>query len=142
VLWSAQVSWAQEQERVEDRTSPGDALRDLWQEVNHHHAIYPSESEAVKSPRDYADDQWVDTPTHRILDRVVTTTQSVFPGDWTLIIVYRPVDDPTMRVQARLMVQDNSSYAGARAASVHDACHAVFRNAARLYGGSNRPPGT
>jgi hypothetical protein len=141
VLWSAHVSWAQHQERVQDRTSLAEALRDLWVEVEHHHTIFQSDVDAIRSPRGYGDGDWVDAETLEILDRLTSTAQNVFPGDWTLIVVYHPVESASTRVQARLLVQNNSNYAGGRGPSVHDACHAVYRGAARLFVGRGQKPG-
>src|SRR5262245_22969931 len=136
ILWAAAASWGQNQEQVTDLSTLAAALRELWRVVDQHHIIFHTELDSIRRPADYADDDWLDTKTSDILDRLVRVTHSVFKHDWSLNIVYQAVDNPSVRVQARLLARSNSVQVGGRGGSVHDACSDLYRNAARVYAGA------
>lgn len=131
--WGASISWAQHKEQVWDKPTLAAALGDLWLEVDRSHAIFATQLDAIRSPVDYADEKWLDVPTQDILSRLIWTTENVFSGDWKLVIVYQPVDNPNARVQARLIARSGSVHVGGRGPSLGDACHDLFRNGARVF---------
>jgi hypothetical protein len=131
--WGASAAWGQYQEEVWDRASFAAALSDLWQEVDSHYLIFESQVDALKSPARYPAEKWLDAQTEDILHRLIWITGSVFGGDWKLVIVYQPVENPSMRVQARLIAYDGEVHVGGRGGSLLDACHDLYRNGAAYF---------
>ncbi len=135
VLWSASVSWGHKEERITDLPSLSEALRALWAEVSRNHRIFESLEDAIRSPQNYNDAEWLDLATQESLQRLVWVTQSAFPGDWHLVMMYQPVETPDARVQARLLAQNNRVVVGGRGPSLLDACRTLFRNATPYFAG-------
>lgn len=133
VMWSASCSWGRKEEQVVNQPSLSHALRALWDEVQRNHLIFERAEDAVKSPQNYDDSEWLDLSTQESLQRLVWVTQSVFPGSWRLNIVYQPVETPALRFQARLMANANRVVVGGQGPSLLDACRVLFRNATPHY---------
>jgi hypothetical protein len=133
VQWTAKVSWGQYEESVSDSDSLAYALRQLWVKVDQNHAIFTSSEDAARSPIDYDDHEWLDVLTQDILHRLIWTTRMVFLNDWTLIIVYQPTENPSMRIQMRLLAKDNSVHVGARGPGLLDTSRELYRNAAPVF---------
>lgn len=129
VIWSAALSWGRKEEAVNDQPSLPAALRTLWVEVSRNHRIFDRAEDIVKSPQNYDDTEWLDLATQESLQRLIWVTQSVFPGDWKIILLYQPVDTPMLRLQARLTAQNGRVVVGGQGASLLDACRVLFRNA-------------
>lgn len=135
VYWMASASWGSKEEVVNHQPSLAAALRLLWQEVNRHHRIFDRTEDAVKSPQNYDDTEWLDFATQESLQRLVWVTQSVFPGDWQLIFIYRPVETPNLRLQARLVVGGSKITVGGQGPTLLEACRMLFRNATPYFAG-------
>ncbi|MCU0499092.1 MAG: hypothetical protein MUF87_17200 [Anaerolineae bacterium] len=137
VIWSAVVSWGGRSEQVQEQASLPAALKELWREVSRHHQIFETLEDAVKSPMNYDDTDWLDLVTHESLQRLIWVTQITYPGDWHLVIVYQPVESPNMRVQMRLLAKNNTIAVGGKGPSLLEACRILFRNATPHYSGQN-----
>ena len=53
-----------------------------------------------------------------------------FGTDWRLTLVYQPIENPSLRVQARLVARVGSVHVGGRGGSLREACHDLYRNIA------------
>lgn len=135
VYWSGSVSWGPHLERLQDQPSLAAVMSGLWAEVSRNHRIFTRAEDAIKSPTQYNDAEWLDIPTQEALQRLVWVTQSAFPGDWRLIIVYQPIDVPDSRLQTRLLAQGSRIAVGARGPTLLDACRTLFRNATPYFSG-------
>jgi len=132
--WAATLSWGEERENVSDQISLADVLRELWEKTLHNHLdLFKNPIVVARTPRGYNDDQWLAVATHEIFSRLVHTTDTVFQGDWRIIVLYRPVERPEKRVQARLLAENNSVQRAGWGPTLHDACRALFHNAAPIY---------
>jgi hypothetical protein len=119
---------------VADHPSLPAALRALWDEVSRGHRIFDRAEDAVKMPVNYNDAEWLDMSTQEALQRLLWVTQSAFPGDWELLLVYQPVDNAEHRMQARLLAKDKTIAVGGRGPTLLDACRTLFRSAAPYFG--------
>jgi hypothetical protein len=133
VYWSASVSWGGRSEQVGEQPSMAAALRELWKEVSQQYKLFERLEDVAKAPFGYEDTEWLDMPTQESLQRLIWVTQIAFPGDWLLITLYQPVENPSTRVQMRLLAKGEAVMVGGRGASVLDACRALFRNATPYY---------
>jgi hypothetical protein len=131
--WSAQVSWGTKTEQVEGAPTLQAALTLLWHEVERNHVIFISEEDTVRRPVGYSADEWIDSHSHDILWRVLETTQAVFGHDWQLVMIYQPTDTPHLRVQMRLLANNNTVTVGGRGPALIDAARDLYRNAAPAY---------
>jgi hypothetical protein len=131
--WSASVSWGGAGEQVERMPTFAAALQALWREVDNHHEVFLSAAEAFRQPGGYQEHDWLDLPTQDILHRLMWTTRGVFLLDWALVIVYQPIADPLMRVQMRLLAQENTVQVGGRGSTLLDAARDLYRHAAPVY---------
>lgn len=129
VIWSAEVKWGSKQEIVTDQPSLATALRILWHQVRRQHRIFERVEDAIKSPQDFDDAEWLDMATQESLQRVVWVTQTSFPGDWHLVLVYRAVELPSARIRMRLIAKNNTIAVGSGGSSLLDTCHQLFQNA-------------
>ncbi len=139
VCWSAQVSWGSVIESVRDLPTIGQALRDLWFEVARNQTIYHTMEDAVKSPTNYREHEWLDTRTEDSFQRLVRVTDAVFQRDWMIMFIYQPIEAPDFRVQSRLVAENNTTHVGGRGPSLLDACHSLYTNAARSYSKAVNP---
>ncbi|MDX1992313.1 MAG: hypothetical protein SF029_07990 [bacterium] len=133
IRWSGKVSWGTKAEQIEGAPTLQAALTLLWQEVERNHMIFISEEDTVRRPAGYSADEWVDAHTHELLWRVLETTQAVFGQDWQLVIIYQPTDTPHLRVQLRLLANNNAVTVGGRGPALIDAARDLYRNAAPAY---------
>lgn len=131
--WSAVASWGEENIAVHNWQTMGEALSDLWKSVSREHKIFKTLEAATRRPANFPADRWVDPETQVMLDRLMLVTEMVFGQEWLLIIVYHAVDNPTLRVQARLLANQNQVHIGGSGASILEACQDVYRNAAPGY---------
>lgn len=129
VYWGASIAWAQEHEEVKDCSAPQEALAQLWRVVDQTHSIFGMTEDAVKRPAHYKDDQWFDSWTAEIVQRLVRVTHAVFKKDWMIVLVYRPVESMDGRIQARLIAKDNEVQVGGRGSSLGDGCRQLYHNA-------------
>ncbi|MGQ9888695.1 MAG: hypothetical protein ACUVSX_09430 [Aggregatilineales bacterium] len=129
VRWRAAASWGQVLEEVDDRPSLPAALRDLWREVDRNHTIFKSLEAAARRPVKYDESRWLDPDTQAALDRLVALAARSCGADWRLTFVYQPIENPSLRVQARLAAR-SGVHVGGRGGSLREACHELFRNAA------------
>lgn len=132
-LWSGAASWGQENITVQECNTLADVLRDLWKAVEREHKIFKTLEAASRRPANYPPDRWVDEETKTTLERLLAVTELVFEQQWMLIIVYQAVENPNLRVQARLLAKDNSVHIGGRGPTIRDACRDLYRNAAPDY---------
>jgi hypothetical protein len=133
VLWSSAVSWAQETVSVQDCAALGDSLRDLWKVVEREHKVFKTLEAATKRPANYPEDRWIDADTQAALEHLIEVTSIVFEQQWMLIVVYQAVENPNLRVQARLLARDNTVHIGGSGPTILDACRDLYRNAAPGY---------
>ncbi len=131
--WGASLSWGANREAVHDEITFPDALNGLWQTVHQHHEIFQSLQAAIRRPVNYADDEWLDARTNEAFSRLVHLTDTVFQGDWLIFIVYRPVEIPDKRVQARLLADKNRVSRGGNGATLREASRDLYLNAAPIY---------
>lgn len=134
--WAARASWGHNSEEVRDCPSLAAALRDLWAEVDRNNIIFESADAISRRPVLYNDDEWLDEDTRLILDRLIQLNWTAFEANWMLVIVYQPVDTPNNRLQTRLLAHNNSVQISGRGPTLRDACHDLYRNAARNYSAS------
>lgn len=134
ISWSASLTWGQNQEAVAERVSFGAVLSDLWREIETNHPLLLQTPEArARRPVQYDEDSWLDDATFAVFSRLVGVTETAFRGDWRIIIMYQPVENPNARVQARLLANQGEVQIGGRGPSLREACRMVFRNAAVSY---------
>ncbi len=133
IQWKASATWGQSIEKVTERPSLADALRDLWTEVDRKHLIFESPETLVKRPANYADHEWLDADTHTILNQTLDLIHSVYGSDWTLAIVYQPVEVPAMRFQADLLTKKRQVQMGGFGPTLLDACRDLYRSAAHKF---------
>ncbi|MGB1288940.1 MAG: hypothetical protein ACPG7F_20570 [Aggregatilineales bacterium] len=131
--WESALTWGTSYEQVTDCISLEMALQDLWQVAYPRHSIFKDMGILARAPIDYKDDQWIDESIRLTLDRILKVTWSVFDTNWQLVIVYRPVERPEDRVQARLLAEDNMVLVGAKGATLLDALRLLFHRSARIY---------
>ncbi len=133
IFWSAMATWAQNREEVGDCATLPDALRDLWKVVDHNHVIFESKEAILKRPTNYSENEWLDEDTASILDRLIFVSASVYGVDWLIVMVYQPVASANTRCQVRLLALQNSVQAAGKGATMRDACHDLYLNAARYF---------
>ena len=140
VFWGASASWGSNEEMVEDLPLAAHALRELWLQMAANHVIFKSAEAGIKAPINYNDDEWLDERTASTIDRLIRVALTVYQGDWQIMIVYQPVENPDTRVQARLIANNNAIHIGGRGPSIRDACHALYQNAARQLASGRMKP--
>lgn len=139
MIWSAALMWGNNREYIEERASIGAALGDLWHEVRQYHTIFKTEAEAeAKQPTGYADNKWLDEKTLDVLERLMRVTEAVFAGDWRLILIYQPSENPDNRVQARLLANEHNVQRAGRGPTLRDACRTLYQNTAGTYASNLR----
>lgn len=131
--WAAKATWGQHGEEVAGEASLPDALRDLWQVVDHNHVIFESREAIIKRPANYNAHEWLDADTDAILDQLLQASSQVYGADWQLVAVYQPVESPNTRFQARLLARDNSVQIGGSGPTLCEACRSLYRNAAPYF---------
>jgi hypothetical protein len=134
--WSAKASWGHYTEEVRSCPSLVAAFRDLWTEVDRNNIIFESPEAITRRPVMYADHEWLDEDTQLTLDRLIQLNWAAFDTDWTLVIVYQPVENPSARLQTRLLARNTTVQISGRGPTMRDACHDLYHNAARNYSAS------
>ena len=127
--WSAMLEWGPHREWVDGQPSFPASLRELWPVVERAHVIFKKTADAVRKPSGYTEFDWLDADTKGALERLAGVTQVVFREAWSLIIIYQPTDDPSSRVQIRLLAQDGDVHISGRGPSIEDAANKLYRNA-------------
>ncbi|RMG75518.1 MAG: hypothetical protein D6711_06385 [Chloroflexi bacterium] len=133
IMWAGAVSWGRVNEAVRDCETLAVALRDLWLEVERNHIIFGSPEDALRRPINYDDHEWLDVETLDVLQRLIWTIQTTMQTGWMLVLIYQPTEAPAMRVQTRLLANDNQMRAAGQGASLLDALRDLFRNATPLF---------
>jgi hypothetical protein len=133
ISWGASVTWAQEHEEANNFSTPHEALAQLWRVVDQSHSVFGMTEDSVKRPANYKENQWFDSWTAELMQRLVRVTHAVFKDDWMIVLVYRPVESMDGRIQARLMAVDNEVQVGGRGSSLGDGCRQLFHNAATVF---------
>lgn len=133
IVWQGSIAWDQVTAQVDETESLAVCLRDLWPVLERAYAVFPTALDAVRAPVNYADHEWIDGDTLATLERLIEITQLVFHADWSLVIVYQPVDNPAQRVKMRLIARDSSVTVGGQGPSLREACRDLYRNAAPEY---------
>lgn len=132
--WASHISWGQRSVECEGKPSLAAVLSDLWLEVKNSYRIYKEGDEAaIRQPVNYKDNEWLDSRTDQLIQRIIHVNQSVFGEDWQIVIIYQPIDNPKMRVQARLLAQNREIQIGGQGATLLDACRRLYTNSARIY---------
>ncbi|MDQ7027428.1 MAG: hypothetical protein Q9P01_14680 [Anaerolineae bacterium] len=133
VNWAASLTWGGNTEEVRDCLSLAEVLSSLWSEVEKHQDLFHSFDAAVRRPTNYADDDWLDEHTYEGLSRLIHVTDTVFQGDWLIVIVYRPVDEPDQRLKTRLIAEHIEVNRGGNGATLRNACRDLYHKAAPIY---------
>ncbi len=137
IAWGATATWGQNGENVRDLPTLPAALRDLWKQVSRNHVIFEQREAIIKRPANYDDNEWIDTDTQIILERVLQVIRSVYGSDWRLVWVYQPVETPEIRFLARLIAQELKVQVTGQGASLRDACRDLYRNATHHFVAGN-----
>ena len=131
--WAANLVWQVHEEKVDEAVTLAQALQNLWREVDRNHVIFKSLEAAMRRPANYTDDQWLDTGTQEVLDRLLNVTQRVFQDDWSVIVIYQPVEMQAMRLQARLLARQNSIQKAGRGPTLRDACRNLYNYSSGVF---------
>lgn len=131
--WAASLSWGEWSETVRDQQSFADSLNNLWELVEQNHDLIKSLEMAVRRPVNYGDDDWLDELTYKAFSSLVNTTDTIFHGDWQIVILYRPVETANKRVQTRLIADGSAVNRGGNGPTLRDACRQLFHNVAPIY---------
>jgi hypothetical protein len=141
IAWGAAVSWGQVAEQVNNLPTLERALQELWHAVESGHIVFKTKEVMVKRPINYADDEWIDLSTQMTVERLLEVTRIAFGQDWMLMVFYQALDNPQLRVQARLLAKENSLQMSGRGPAVREACHDLYHNAAPgIFAISGRQP--
>ena len=132
VSWTASASWANSRESASDSESISGALSGLWASIERNLPDFIDSLNVERLPVGFADHEWLDAPTQDILHRLVWTTRIVFLSDWSLVIVYRPTENPSTRVHMRLLARSNQVHIGARGPGLLETARDLYRNAAPI----------
>jgi hypothetical protein len=129
VGWAASLLWQDRQETVRDAFSFADVLTRLWERVDQYSGLDFASDARVRMPHRYGDDEWLDQSAYRALSLLVNTTDTFFSGDWSIVIVYRPLEVPDSRFHARLIAQEIAVNRGATKSTLRDVCRTLYLNA-------------
>ncbi len=129
VGWSAALLWQDHQEIVRDEISFADALSGLWSRVDQYSGLTFGEESLGRTPVRYSDEEWLDQASYTALSVLVNTTDTFFTGNWSIVIVYRPIDVPAKRLTARLIAQHIAVNRGASGATLREVCRTLYLNA-------------
>ena len=134
--WSALLEWGPHREEVAAMDGLPSALRELWTQVNEGHIIFQTTADAIRKPAGYGEFDWIDADTRDSLERLMWVVRVVFKEDWTLVMIYQPTDNPSVRVQMRLIARDDGVYISGRGPSLKDASAQLYRNATPYLSGT------
>lgn len=128
VSWAATLSWQDQQETVRDQISLADTLSNLWMRVDQFSGLTFGSDALARIPAKYGEEEWLDQASYTALSMLVNTTDTFFSGDWSIVIVYRPIEVSEKRLTARLIAQEISVNRGASAATLRDVCRTLYLN--------------
>jgi hypothetical protein len=131
------LEWGPYQEEATGQPSFQAALRELWAVVERAHVIFKEKGDAIRKPSGYTEFDWLDADTKGALERLAWVTQVVFREAWSLIIIYQPIDDPTNRVQMRLLARNGEVHISGRGATIEEAAGKLYRNATPFFSKRN-----
>lgn len=131
--WSASLKWGQDIEEVENRHSFPIALNDLWAKIEQNHRLIDTMEAATRRPVNYSDDNILDDSTNQVFSSLVNSTDTVFSGDWQIMVSYRPIETPSKRVQTRLTADNYKVNRGGNGATLREACRNLLRNTALVF---------
>ncbi|MEL7432985.1 MAG: hypothetical protein AAFN11_03475 [Chloroflexota bacterium] len=131
--WDATLSWGNDKEKVTDSPAFSIALADLWGIVEQNHRLLNTIEAATRRPINYSEDQILDTITYSVFSSLVNSTDTIFTGDWQIIIIYRPIETPSKRVQTRLTADNHKVNRAGNGATLREACRQLLRNAAPVF---------
>jgi hypothetical protein len=132
-IWGGVISWADVQEKVQKRSTLMSVLQDLWKEVMIHHSVFKDLEASTRQPAYYKDYECIDNRTNTMVQRLVRIIRSAFKKDWRIIIIYHPLENPDVRLQARLLANQNQVLIGGTGASLYDACSDLYHNITSIY---------
>lgn len=127
--WNATLTWGTDKEYVTEKVDFSIALNDLWALVDQNHSIFQTLESAIRRPANYKDDEVLDAPTYDVFSSLVNATDTIFKGDWQIMITYRPVETANKRVHARLTADKHKVNRAGSGATLRDACRLLLRNA-------------
>ena len=131
--WNAYAIWGQNSEQVTGKPSLPAALRDLWSQVDKKHVIFESREAMLRRPANYKDNEWLDTATQTIFDQMIDLFLIAFNQDWTLTLIYEPVEIADVRFQARLKTQTDTLNLLGQGATLQEACRDILRVTAQVH---------
>lgn len=131
--WKASLTWGEHEVMVEDRHSLAMVLSALWQRVETLYHIFETPEDAIRKPAGFDDDNWLDERTYEVFSRLVNVTDTVFRGNWKVVVLYRPIEDPERRVQTRLIADDVKVNRGGFGPTLRDASRDLYHKAAVVY---------
>lgn len=131
--WSASLTWGGYNEKVVDKVDFSIALNDLWAVVDQNHNLIDTMEAASRRPAGFNDDNILDETTYDVFSSLVNSTDTVFQGDWQIMITYRPVETAEKRVQTRLTADNNKVTRAGNGVTLRDACRTLLRNAAPVF---------
>lgn len=130
--WGTTLQWGGRREETQEHISFPAAFDALWVLLTQHHT-HMMQSLTVPEPTGYSDDAWLDEKTNDAFSRLVHVTDTVFQGEWRILIIYRPSEVPQQRVQARLIADDTRVTRAGSGATLRDASRQLYHNAAPMY---------
>lgn len=130
--WGTTLQWGGRREETHEHISFPAAFDALWGLLTQHH-MQMTHSLDVPEPIGYSDDAWLDDKTNEAFSRLVHVTDTVFQGEWRILIIYRPSEVPLQRVQARLIADDTRVIRAGSGATLRDASRQLYHNAAPMY---------
>lgn len=133
ITWSAYAVWGQNTEQVVGKLSIQAALRDLWSQVDHKHVIFESREAMLRRPANYKDDEWLDVGTETVFSQMLDLLSIAFAGNWTLTIIYEPVEIADVRFQIRLTADQSGVNLLGQGATLQQACRDVQRVTAQTH---------
>lgn len=131
--WGASLTWGTNSESVTDKHAFSFALDDLWALIEQNHQVLDTMEAAVRRPVNFDEDSILDERTHNVFSSLVNSTDTVFKGDWQIMIAYRPIETPDKRVQTRLTADRHNVNRAGNGATLRDACRNLLRNAAPIF---------
>ncbi len=133
IAWSASLTWGGNIEKVDDAVAFSIALNDLWSVVEQNHNLLDTLEAATRRPANYDDDNILDEPTFEVFSSLVNSTDTVFQGDWQIMISYRPIEAAEKRVQTRLTADNHKVTKSGNGTTLREACRNLLRNAAPVF---------
>lgn len=131
--WDASLRWGASSESVQDKHALSFALGDLWALVEQNHQVLDTMEASVRRPVNFDENSILDERTHKAFSSLVNSVDTVFQGDWQIIVSYRPIETPSKRVQTRLTADNNKVNRAGNGATLRDACRDLLRNTASTF---------